>query len=389
MNMAAAKRPMIDKRVRLKAGPIFLFFGWLVAATVVLGAQLDRETRYRPGLAEYVPGPFRSFSQAVIVKGLLKDQADPVTTYVEASRLLLLRPMPADNLSLYALSAARAGKEDRALQALGLASARGWHNEVAQYAALDAAARTGDWPSASLRFRALTQIQARLAILGRATQSFMADPKGRTALVALVAQNPPFQYQLLSLAGTYGAGGTFPLFVSALKSRKERLDCGSLHVLVARWLALGKADLAIDSWSLCARDGAGAVNDLSFLSRGRDIDPFGWHLSDHPALSWSLDASGALYYRNKEHAPRLLAWRMLTLPAGLHRLKMEGHPAAMNGSYPSVRLRCVASGNVAGMESPPDDPRMLAVLVPEDCHVQKLEVKVLEGDFVGFRLGYL
>ena len=388
MNMAARKRRVNEKGGRPKVGPLLLFLGWLAASSVILFAQLDRESRYRPGLADYVPAAFRSFSQAVIVEHMLKDRADPDATYAEAGRLLLRRPMPAENLSLYALAAARVGKESQSLRALGLAAARGWHDDISQYAALDAAIQAGDWPNASLRFRALIQIQARPAILGRATQGFMADPRGRTALAALIAQNPSLQYQFLSLAGAYGADGTFPLFVNALKPLKGHLDCGALHILVTRWLAHGESGLASDAWGLCARYGGGSASDLSFSRHDGDSDPFAWHLSDHPAIAWSLDAAGGLAYRHEEHPARLLGWRVLTLTPGLHRLKMEGRPAVLNGNYPSVRLRCMPSGTMVQMEPTPDDLHIFAILVPGDCHVQKLEVKILEGGFQGFRLVY-
>ncbi|WP_242130246.1 hypothetical protein [Sphingobium sp. Sx8-8] len=386
MNMAVGKRPVNDKGVRPKAGPFLLFFGWLAAASVILFAELDRQARYQPDLTGYVPTAFRSFSQATRVERLLKDRADPSAAYLEASRLLLRRPLPAENLSLYALAAARTGKEQQSIQALELAAARGWHDEIAQYAALDAAARAGDWPSASLRLQALLQIQARAPVLGRAVQDFMADPSGRTALAGLTARSPSFQYQILSLAGAHGSEDTFPLFLDALKPFKGRMDCGAVKNLVTRWLARGEVRLAPETWRLCALDGDRGASTLAFSNHEGDRDPFAWHFSDHPGIAWSLDASGGLTYRHKEQLARLLGWRVLTLAPGFHRVKMEGRPAAMNGNYPSVRLRCVPSGTMAAMEMASNDPQIIAFLVPKDCPVQKLEVKVLGGGFQGFRL---
>lgn len=390
MTMVAQKTPANRKDTRRKAGFLLSLPIWLAATAIIFFAQLDREARFRPGLAEYVPSAFRSFSQTVIVERLLREDGDLRKTYMEASKLLARRPMPSENLKLYALSAARVGMDDRSLQALGMAAARGWHDEVSQYAALDAAAQAGDWPDASLRLQALMQIQSHPAILGRAIESFMSDPHGRAVLATWIANNPPFQYRALSLAGDYGGDGAFPLLVQTLKPLRARMDCGSLRVLVTRWLARGDAGLALDAWTgLCARNGAGRENDLTFSHHEEGSDPFVWHISDQPMISWSLDpASGSLSYRHDESLGRLLAWRILTLPPGLHRLKMEGRPTAANGNYPLLRLRCSPSGRVVRMEPSSDDHRIFAALVPEDCNVQKLEVRVLRGSFLNFRITY-
>lgn len=391
MNMGAGKIRANDKRTRMKARSLLLLAGWLAGAAVIIGFEMDRESRYRPALARYVPPLFRSFSQAILVAQLLDSRKDADGTFAEAGKLVLRRPMAAENLSLYALAAARAGKERQSLQAISLAAARGWHDEVAQYAALDGAVQTGDWPSASLRLQALLQVRSRPAILIRAVQDFTTSAGGRTALAALIARNPPFQYQILGLAGTYGTADAFPLLVSALKPVTSRMDCGSLRLLVSRWLAHGDAGLAIDAWTgLCSKGEPGGETDLAFPSRDGDANPFAWHMSDQPSLSWSVEpASGRLSYRNDDDFGRLLAWRMLILRPGIYRLKMEGRPAVKSGNSPSLHLKCVPSGRAVEMEWSVNDPGVLAIMIPQGCNVQKLEVKILRGSFLDLRLTYL
>ena len=98
----------------------------LAWALIVTGAQLDREARARPALAPFVPPPFRSFAQAAIVEQGLARGTDPAALYPQARRLLLRRPIASENLTLFGLSALRAGDQQRALQAFGLAASRGW-----------------------------------------------------------------------------------------------------------------------------------------------------------------------------------------------------------------------------------------------------------------------
>lgn len=58
-------------------------------------AQIDRSSRFSPGLAPAVPAPFRGFAQQQLVRqALLVEQ--PVLAEALASDLVRVRPLPAE-----------------------------------------------------------------------------------------------------------------------------------------------------------------------------------------------------------------------------------------------------------------------------------------------------
>ncbi|EKU75265.1 MULTISPECIES: hypothetical protein [Sphingobium] len=356
----------------------------LAWALIVTGAQLDREARARPALAAFVPPPFRFFAQAAIVEQGLARGTDPALLYPQARRLLLRRPIASENLTLFGLSALRAGDRQHALQAFSLAASRGWHDDIPQYMALVDAARGGRWDDAALRLRALLQTQASEPTIRQAIMPFMASPPGRAALARLLADNPDFQYPLLSIARTTLAPPQFRTLLQHLASHRARIDCRALNRLVSRWLDQGIATAARDTWDgLCASADTASHADRGFSDTAT---PFAWQLQPRDDLPLHVDPHDAsLSYRNPDSGPHSIAVRRLLLPPGAHRFRMSGRPAD-DQTFPTLRLRCSGGGPPLSLHALSGMGAEQSATIPDHCPVQKLELIAPKGSVTGLRL---
>lgn len=357
----------------------------LAWALIVTGAQLDREARARPALAPFVPPPFRSFAQAAIVEQGLARGTDPAALYPQARRLLLRRPIASENLTLFGLSALRAGDQQRALQAFGLAASRGWHDDIPQYMALVDAARGGRWDDAALRLRALLQTQASEPTIRQAIMPFMASPAGRATLARLLADNPDFQYPLLSIARTTLAPQQFRALLQHLASHRARIDCHAMAKLASRWLDQGIGAASRDLWDgLCASAQTSSRADSDLWGRIDVSTPFSWQIRPRGDLSVQRDRYNLSYY-NRGNSPHILAVRRLLLPPGAHRLRIDGSPR-IGRNFPRLRLHCSGRAKSIRLHAMSKSLAEYHIDIPKDCPVQKLEVIAPEGSFAGFRI---
>ncbi len=359
----------------------------LVWAIIVAGAQLDREVRARPALAPFVPAPFRSFAQADIVEQALARGTDPAILYPEARRLLLRRPIASENLTLFGLSAMRAGDQQRALQAFSLAASRGWHGDIPQYMALVDAARGERWNDAALRLRALLQTQAGDRIIGQALMPFMTSPAGRSALAQFLADNREFQYPLLAIARTPLAPGEFRALILHLTRHRAKIDCDALQKLVSRWLDQGIAQASRDTWDgLCATAQTASYADLGFSG---DIDastPFAWQIRPRDDLQVQLDRDSlSISYHNKSNSSHIVAVRRLLLPPGAHSFRIDGSPRS-GRIFPRLRFYCSGRTQSIRLHAISGNGTERGIVIPKDCPVQKLAVISPEGSFVGLRI---
>lgn len=380
---------MQDSPARIRLSHLLVSMICLVLAVITICAQLDRQSRFRPELARLVPSPFRSFAQAAIVQKGIAQGVDPAILYHDARLLLLRRPIAEENLTLFGMAAAKAGDINRSLQALDLAASRGWHGEMPQYLALVAAARIEQWAPASLRMRALLQTQASDPVVKDAIARFSVDDEGRSAIALMLAENPAFQYRLVSIAQSSLPPKEFDLLIRRFERHRTRIDCQSLATLISRWLDHGIGDQSGLTWDrLCASDRRQSSQDLRFAQETGDASPFKWMSGVQSGLSIEVDArNGGLTYHVEDGAPHRIAVRRMALPPGEQHFTIEGHPTDGN-NYPLLRLRCVTDGrSIRLMPSGGEKAARIATL-PQGCPVQRLELIANTGGFAGLKLQY-
>jgi len=135
-------------------GRIFWLTGLVAVALLTIVLQLDFMSRRAPGLADFVPGPFRNHAQTQIARNAVQGN-EAALALAEAPRLVRRRPLPSQNLTLLAIAQAKAGKAGRAARTIQIAGQRGWRDPIAQEDALRLALEAGDQPEAARRYAAL------------------------------------------------------------------------------------------------------------------------------------------------------------------------------------------------------------------------------------------
>lgn len=176
---------------------------WLVAlgfiAAVTVFAQLDRQSRISPEVARYVPEAFASFAQRQrAAEGLL--DRDPETAAASARSLVASRPMPAENLRMYAQASALGGDEQRAATAIVLAAQRGWRDEPTQRAMLEIALGAGDHREAARRLAALWGRGQDRALLEPLANRVLVQETARAEMARLLAEEPRWRASFDRLA---------------------------------------------------------------------------------------------------------------------------------------------------------------------------------------------
>ncbi|MDJ0979387.1 MAG: hypothetical protein QNI87_12745 [Erythrobacter sp.] len=127
---------------------------WIFIGVGTAAIQIDRQSRYEPGLAEFVPKPARAFSQRHILVDALRDN-DRAKAVEHARTLVARRPMPAEHLRLLSLAQLQAGQLEESSYSIQLAARRGWRDRPSQSTMLELALAARDQPEAARRFAAL------------------------------------------------------------------------------------------------------------------------------------------------------------------------------------------------------------------------------------------
>lgn len=130
---------------------------WIALAALGLvagAAQLDREARFSPLYSLKVPQAFRGFSQFHIARLAIAGDNSQVARD-EARRLIRVRPMPAEHLSVLAMAASANDDIDTTLRALEAAATRGWRDPISQKAVIEAAITDGNYEQAAQRLVAM------------------------------------------------------------------------------------------------------------------------------------------------------------------------------------------------------------------------------------------
>lgn len=220
---------------------------WLAALVAIgalaLCAQLDRASRTTPALAARVPAPFGGFAlEPLAAAAMTQNQPDKA---LEISRdLLRVRPLPAENLRLFAQASILDGDPAAGSRALTLAGQRGWRDPFTQLIMAAAAMDSGDLQIAGQRLVALYATDHRSeqadALMARLLQS--AD--GREVVAALMLPDAKWVDDVLGLnLKVVGPAGLGDLLARA-ERHGANISCDTLKNAARRLRRSGAEDAA-------------------------------------------------------------------------------------------------------------------------------------------------
>ena len=214
-----------------------------LVAVVTVFAQLDRSARFDPALAALVPAPFAGFSaQRTTEAALVAGDADMALENAQA--LVRRRPMPAEHLTLLAQAYAASGNEVASLQALEAAARRGWREPFAQNAMAAAALASGEQEIAAQRLAALWAIGLERDRLANLTRTMLAEPEGRAAFAAQLAQEGRWQANFVTGAASIAPPPHVADTIVRAREMGASLDCRALAGLADGLTGSGEAALA-------------------------------------------------------------------------------------------------------------------------------------------------
>lgn len=223
-------------------------------ALVTSALQLDKQSEFTPTLAPMVPAPLRNFAQTRIAASAAED-ADPAAALAEARRLVRRRPVPAEHLTLLAISEAKAGNAEAASIAIQIAGQRGWREPVAQEAVLRLALDAGDKAEAARRYAALFlragTPDALLRELGPAVLD-EAGGTGQQTIVDIVAGGERWHERFLQRGPLVMPPAAFAAITAESINRGAQLDCEVLGQSIA---ALRQRDVTAGAQLAAAASG--------------------------------------------------------------------------------------------------------------------------------------
>jgi hypothetical protein len=217
----------------------------LLLGGVITLAQLDQQAMRSPGLALAVP-EFASANAARVRAQLDLQLGDD--SLVDARRQLLLRPLPAESLTLFAFARAATGDDATATAALEAASTRGWREPVSQLASGEAALQQDEHAIAAQRIVALLStgdlVEPALDLLAR----LLATPEGRAAFAYRMAQAGHWQgNRLPDMAGAVDPADLAATLALA-QAQGARLPCDRLALVASGYRQRGEQALLAQFW---------------------------------------------------------------------------------------------------------------------------------------------
>lgn len=172
----------------------WLFFGLL--AVLIVFAQLDRQSRYAPQFAGFVPDSLRYFGQAHVASAAIR-QGSPEVAILEARKLISRRPLSAENLAILAAAQSQDGASTSALGTIQLAGRRGWREQGVQTSMLEISIASGDGQEAARRFAALFALNGVNEQIEAVAPRVFAITGAREELSRILASNPRWKDQYL------------------------------------------------------------------------------------------------------------------------------------------------------------------------------------------------
>lgn len=223
----------------------------IVAIAVIASfAQIDRSSRFNPSLAPLVPSAFSGFAAAQRTRLAIAAE-QPELALAEATALVKARPLPAENLELFAIAAAMNGRTEQSIAAIEAASLRGWRAPIVTQAVAQAALEQGEYDSAAQRISALLATgSARDAALTLANR-LLTTPEGQAAFARRLAAPGHWQGNALPrLADVVPASG-FSATLALAAEQDADLDCGRLASVIQRYEREGETGPAARLRAIC------------------------------------------------------------------------------------------------------------------------------------------
>lgn len=347
---------------------------WLAAcvvlALVAVSAQLDRASRRMPELATLVPQPFRNTSQYWIT-AIAQAQRSP-DARAEAELLLVRRPIPAENLTLYAITTLRAGDVPQSTEAFRIAAGRGWRSAMSQRMTGLWAAAAGENRMAFLRLAALAKTGSANEDDYKVLREIIQTPEGRSAMVQLLRDDWHWRRSMDFLAPRLMTPAyTARIFAEAAGQGAE-IGCSQIGQAVRLALSTGDTS-AVQYWESCG--GARSTGNLTMSFADADTveptAPHAWQLESSSDVSVSVEGEGdlaELVFSSRSGVAARIASAYAAMSPGAWRLS-----ARVNEGRAVLDVACVGREGRLGQNWRIESGAIQAIAVPASgCAVQRL-----------------
>ena len=206
----------------------------LPLAALVTVVQLDQQSRVSPTYAAAVPPAF-SGSAARERSKMALEAGRPEIAVAQARQQIELRPMPAESLTILALTSLQNGDTEIARAALEAASRRGWREPISQLASAQGALEQQQYEIASQRIVALLSTEnlteSALALLGE----LVTVPEGRQAMANRLASFGRWQDKTLVSASGVAAPDDWVATIVLAVDQGADLSCNRMGQLASRY----------------------------------------------------------------------------------------------------------------------------------------------------------
>ncbi|MEP3052404.1 MAG: hypothetical protein ABJO41_13675 [Erythrobacter sp.] len=199
-------------------------------ALIAAGAQLDRQSRYVPSLAQYVPYPFRGFAQKHFAADALATE-EPEWALIQAQRLVAARPLPAEHIRMLALAQAVSDENSGALATFQFAAQRGWRDPIVQDTMLRLAIAAEDPGESARRFAALiANPSSDLELLKELGPGALNSAASRQAFAVILAQSERWHSTFLRRGAQSLPPQIFAAVTQIAAERGARFECDQLRL---------------------------------------------------------------------------------------------------------------------------------------------------------------
>ncbi|HEU4960204.1 MAG TPA: hypothetical protein VFT56_07325 [Sphingomonas sp.] len=361
------------------AGVALAVLAWLSAADRMTAASPVRNAAY-----------FGGDTAARTAFGALA-RNDPQNALAEAQRAVSGAPVDPSTTSALASAALALGRTDQAYAAFTVAGALGWRDVPTQLFWLTQGSAIGDRDVVTQRLDALLRLDVDDESVANSLLLLEKTQLGQTALVTLLAQDPPWKRRfVLNTGGLGGADLAARLATIEMAAQKgATFDCDAVGAAANRLIHNDEAGLGRDLWRrACDRAGDLYLSNGSF---GRDSapssNPFDWQLLSRGGLDVNIAPAPAplhgqaLRVASSQTARTVAARQLATLAPGRYRLSWT---TALDTGKPDGSLRalvrCDGLGELTSAEPPPGQGQSnraaSSFTVPESgCAVQVVEVQ--------------
>ncbi len=383
MNRAVGKRA----RLPLTLAAIALFAG---AATV---SGLDRASEVRPGLAPWVPQPFRVNAARALAKQQLTDNR-PAVAIVEARRSLERDPADARSLGLYGAGLLVSGQLASARSVFTVSGKMGWREPLTQLYWMSIAFNERNFRVASQRLDAILRQAPDYPGHEQLLAEFEGYPDGRDQLAMRLADNPAWRAPYF--AQSYAVSPSSQVLRADVARRlaqdRRVRDCPLVAPLTLSLAAVREFASARLVWQEHCRhpDDGDLLADGGF-SRANPVKPataFDWSWSDDGAIGMILGpvqgwSGQALTIESTSPRETGFAIQTLVLPAGTYAATWRARDAS-GATSADVGLSVTCdSAKPQNWEKTLRDPRTgqweARFTVPAGCPAQWLSLRIAPG----------